>query len=276
MTDGLPYVAAELEAAETTRIGFIEYVDAAVRMFYETHLGSSLNDASYEFVLGRTGDNSGEALEYEGTVDRYDDMSSNRQVHNTATWTGEVLYIAYDDVLGHQPSAHVFEGWVRITLPEIETTTIKAGESAPYPPTVNISQDLVVEFWDAASTSYDTVFSGLSSMECAASSVTVSYTTEYGGPQSFTASKPMHPQISYEVDAEVVIQPYCPTHTLDANGDVAQADVSLAQMVTGTVAYKVTDDLMAVALGDGLMFDLDIDFDGGGLETTAIFVNPDL
>jgi hypothetical protein len=45
-------------------------------------------------------------------------------------------------------------------------------------------------------------------------------------------------------------------------------------MVTGTVAYKVTDDLMAVALGDGLMFDLAIDFDGGGLDTTAIFVNP--
>ena len=35
VSDGLPYVASELDSPETTRIGFREYADAGVRSFYE-------------------------------------------------------------------------------------------------------------------------------------------------------------------------------------------------------------------------------------------------
>ena len=152
VTDGLLYAAAELDSAETTRIGFREYVDAGVRTFYELWLGSSLAASEYEFVLGRSGDSTpGEALSYAGVVDRYDDISSNRQVHNDVTWSGETLYIAADEVYPNEPGSNDFEGWVRITLPRIDTgTPIKAGESAPYPPGITITNDLEVEFWDAA------------------------------------------------------------------------------------------------------------------------------
>ena len=39
VTDGLPYVASELDGAETTRLGFREYADAGVRSFYEARSG---------------------------------------------------------------------------------------------------------------------------------------------------------------------------------------------------------------------------------------------
>jgi hypothetical protein len=162
-------------------------------------------------------------------------------------------------------------------MPELGATSpFQAGEVAPYPPSATVTGDLVVEFWDAANRRYETAFSGFAAMECAASSTTVSFTSVFGSPTTFTLSlSGDHPDLTYEIDAEITLRPYCPSHTLDANGDVAQADVSFAQMVTGTVSYKVTDDVATVMLGDGLLYDVALDFDGGGVDTTVIFVNPE-
>ncbi len=275
--DGLPYTASELGSSDTTRVGFREYEDPAARAAYEIWLAAPLDDPVYEFTFARMGDTTNvDALAFDGHVDRLDDASDNRQVHADFDWSGEKLHLFDDTVIPKQPGSTDFEGWVRVTLPALSATTpFQAGESAAFPPATTITGDLIVEFWNAPDKRYDTAFSGFAGMECAASSTTVSFTSVIGGPQSLSLSLPDEPRVTYEVDAEVTIRPFCPSHTLDPNGDVAQADVSFAQMVTGTVSYKVTDDLMALFLGDGLLYDLALDFDAGGVDTTVIFVNPE-
>lgn len=277
VVDGQPYASVTLTSAETMRIGFREYSDAAVRSYYAALLGQSLNDAAYDFELVRTGDHVADpALVFDATVDRLDDLSGNRQVHAEYSWKGEDIHLLMDGVIPRQPSSSDFEGWVRITLPFIyDTLNLQAGEAAAYPSGVTISGDLVVEFWDAAARSYTTVFTGYSALECSASGTVVDFTTTFGGPQSLSTTASKHPKLTYEVDAELTLWPYCADHSLNANFDVATANAIASDLVTGTVSYRVVDDLVAAATGDGTLFDLEVGVDAGGVSASTIFLDPE-
>jgi hypothetical protein len=277
VADGQPYAAVTVDAPETVRIGFREYADAALRTYYKTLLGQPLNEAAYDFEFVRTGDTTADpSLVFDATVDRYDDPSGYRQVHTEYSWKGERIHLFDDDVIRNQPGSGAFEGWVRITLPFIyDAVDLTAGESAAYPPGITVSGDLVVEFWDATGRTYVTAFSGYTGLECAASGGAVSFTSQFGGPQALTTGASKHPHLTYLVDAEFTVWPYCADHTLNAAFDVASANAIISDLITGSVSYMVVDDLVAAATGDGLLYDLEVGVDAGGVSAATIFVDPE-
>ena len=277
VVDGLPYAGLDYDTAETTRIGFVEYAEANARVYYNGLLGSTLNEAHYEFTLARFGDDAIDpAVNYDGSVDRFDDTSGNRQVHADATWTPESLYLLADTIQTEEPSRGNFDGWLVADLPKLATSSsVQAGEAAGTAPGITAASDLEVHFWDAATGKYELAFSGYSAMACD-TSTTVSFSdlAAIGGPQTYTTSASGHPQVRFEVDAEFTVRKFCPTYDLDAFGNVAGSFVQSQGFLTGTVVYKVTDELVEAVTGDGVLFDLELDFDAGGVDATTLFYDP--
>ena len=275
--DGLPYAALEADSAETTRLGFREYLEGASRLFYTALLEGSLTEPSYDFTLAQVGDAaSGPAHGYTGDVDRFDDTVGNRQVHATATWAGEEITFLYDTLQPQEPSRNQFRGWVVIDLPTLQTLgTVQAGEVAGTTPDLNVSSELKVHFWNATTGKYVQAFVDYSGMTCDTSQI-VSFSSfgPIGGPQTYTVTKAGHPQVRFEVDAEITIRKFCSVYDLDAASNVAGAFVQSQNMLSGTLEYKVTDELVEASTGNGVLFDLALDFDGGGLDATTLFYDP--
>ncbi len=278
VVDALPYAAITADSAETTRVGFVEYADTATRSYYETLLGQSLNEASYEFTLARAGDDaSGPGLAYDGNVDRFDDVSGNRQIIDTATWAGEVLWLLGDTIQSEVPSRSGFKGWVIVELPTLATSgSVQAGESAAMNPSLTVVSDLRIRFWDAGTGKYVVAYSGYGSQACD-SSVGVSFTGEptIGGPQTYTVNLSSHPKVRFEVDADFTVRRFCPGYQLDSNMNVASSFVQSQGFLTGTLTYRVVDELVELVTGDGVLFDLELDVDAGGLDSTALFFDPE-
>jgi hypothetical protein len=277
VVDGLPYAALDFDTAETTRIGFLEYAEPNARVYYAGLLGSSLGRGHYEFTLARFGDDAFDpAVNHDGSVDRFDDTSGNRQVHADATWTAERLYLLADTIQTEQPSRGDFEGWLMADLPTLATSaSVQAGEAAGTTPGITVGTDLKVYFWDAAAAKYELAFSGYSAMACD-TSTTISFAdvAVIGGPQTYTTSSSGHPRVRFEVDGEFTVRKFCAAYDLDALGNVAGSYVQSQGFLTGTMTYKATDELVEAAIGDGVLFDLELDFDAGGVDATTLFYDP--
>lgn len=275
--DGLPFADTYFDSAETIQAGFIEYESAAFRAVYEPLLGTSLDSSAYLFTLLRHGDTAtNEAWELDGVVNRTNTVGGDRLVEVTANWEPEEILLGADTVQNQLPGRNDFEGWVRITLPDLDIISpMQAGETASFPPTLTAGT-LVIEFWNGATGNYVTAFNSYGSLNCG-DIATVSFTNEpaIGGPQVLVITPSDEPNLRYEVDATFTVRGACEDHTFDTLGAVDSANIQTSSFLTGTLTYKVTDVILEGAFGDGTLFDLELDLDAGGLDATALFFNPD-
>ena len=64
-----------------------------------------------------------------------------------------------------------------------------------------------------------------------------------------------------------------------SSGEVRSNTVSATSIVTGSIEYTVVDQVGADVFGDAEMatlYDLTLTFSGGGVQATAVYINPEL
>lgn len=278
--DGLPYAAFGLESADRTNAGFREYADPAVRALYAAKTGSSLDAAFYEFAFFARGHASvGPALDYSANVDRYDapSPSTDRQVRIDYSWDAEPIYLFPDSVGPLEDNT--FSGWVIIETPRIDGTDLAAGENAARPPVVSTSGDVVVKLWDPSTGKYSTVYSGFGAIgSCAAlpAADLIDISDGTGGPLTWDVTPSGDPQLHYEVQGSILVRTPCRSYAEDTNMDVSEARVHATGMVTGTISYRVVDNVVdADPLLDGTLYDVVLTFDLGGVSVTALYIDPE-
>lgn len=277
--DGLPYVAMGMDSADRINAGFVEYFDAAVRALYELELGSPLDEPAYQFAfLARGHDSVGPALEYQGSVDRVDQIGTGyRQVQADYDWTAEPAYLFADEV--GRIADPDFNGWVKVEFPRVFGMDVAAGQSAARPPSLSTSGDVVVWFWDPGTGTYDEVYSGFAgpgSCSSVPSATVLTLDDGAGGPIVWDVDTGDNPHLRYEVQGTILVRPPCHAHILDANLDVAEGRVQASGMVTGTINYRVVDTVIeANPTLDGTLFDLESSFDLGGVGVTVLYLDPE-
>jgi type II secretory pathway pseudopilin PulG len=278
--DGLPYASFGLESADRTNAGFIEYANAAVRTLYEARLGDTLDAPFYEFAFFARGhDSVGPALTYSANVDRYDapSPSTDRQVRIDYSWAAEPLYL-FPDSIG--PLAkNTFQGWVIIETPLVFGTDLAAGENAARPPDLSTTGNVIVKLWDPGTGKYNTVYSGFGAIgSCSAlpSPDLITIDNGAGGPLTWDIAPSGDPQLHYEVQGSILVRKPCRSYAEDTNLDVSEARVQATALVTGTIRYRVVDTIVdADPLLDGMLYDVELTFDLGGVGVTALYFDPE-
>jgi type II secretory pathway pseudopilin PulG len=276
--DGLPHVDYGLRSADRTNGGFIEYSNLSVRTLYEARFGDSLDSPFYEFAFFARGHNSvGPTLEYSANVDRYDTLAGERQVKIDYQWAAEPIYLFPDSVGPLEDNT--FSGWVIIETPEIYGLDMAAGQSAARPPDVSFTGDVIIRVWNPGTGKYDTAYSGFGGIaDCSALPTPDVITIDdgAGGPLIWDISPSGDPQLHYEVQGSIVIRTPCRDYTEDLFLDVSNARVQAANLVTGTIDFKLVDRVIdADPLLDGTIYDVQLAFDVGGVGVTALYVDPE-
>ncbi len=277
--DGLPYTVFGLESADRTNGGFIEYLDPAVRTFYADKLGESLDSPFYEFAFFARGhDSIGPALDYEANVDRYDaPTTGDREVRIDYDWAAEPMYLFPDSVGPLEDNT--FSGWLIIEMPRVYGTDLAAGQAAARPPSLSTSGDVVIKLWNPGTGKYDTVYSGFGAIgSCSAlpPADVVTVDDGSGGPLVWDITPSGDPQLHYEVQGTILVRTPCHTYTEDAFLDVSEARAQATAMVTGTVNYRVVDNIVDAEPGfDGTLYDVELTFDLGGVSVTALYIDPE-
>ena len=259
---GKPFVRYEQaanQAPDSFMVGFTEYDTAHTtatlsdaRYTYEA-FGKTLTGDEYNFTFFNRTDSSNGVF-FNGMVDRDDsDTTLQRTVTAQASFEGGVTYLFHDDAYpgknggGRNAS---FEGWVRITTPEIEITNVVAGEgAAPAAPVLNASGNLKIEQWDplvgtagAYVTLFDEDYETLTTGSCDAVNYVFDVPLFGGLTLNDSIRNDFEPYLDYEVTGDLVVHGWCTLATLDAAGSVSQSAVQTASsMVTGSMTYKVTD-----------------------------------
>jgi type II secretory pathway pseudopilin PulG len=276
--DGLPYVDYGLRSADRTNGGFIEYSRLDVRTMYELKLGEALDRPFYEFAFFARGHASvGPELEYSANVDRFNTLAGERQVRIDYQWAAEPIYLFADSVGPLEDGT--FTGWIIIETPEIYGLDMAAGQSAARPPDFSTNGDVVIRVWNPSTGKYDTAYSGFGAVaDCGALPVpdVITIGDGAGGPLTWDISPSGDPQLHYEVQGSIVVRTPCRDYTEDLFFDVSNARVQAANLVTGTIDFKLVDRLVdADPLLDGTLYDLRLTFDVGGIGVTALYVDPE-
>ncbi len=287
--DALPFGTLTIDSAAVMATGFVEYDDPAVRTLYDTWQGVLIPDTAlslpaYVFEPVRYGDtNAAGALTYQAQVDRYDDpVTERRKITVDYTWGGEDLYLLSDTVTpAAKPSAGDFKGWVWIELPTVTGgSLLEAGEDAWPNPTVDVTSDLRVHFWNPKFNRYDRVFDNYSGLICDPDPVVL--TLAYSVPDLKDAEvvSVEHPNLTFvDVSGTIIVYPICNGgHQEYTTGEIAANRIFAGTMVTGELHYQVEDTLAWSNLPgkDGTLFNYTLSFDVGGVEAAAIYLNPEL
>ncbi len=110
---------------------------------------------------------------------------------------------------------------------------------------------------------------------CGSSPTTVTIDNGAGGPIVGQLVDGGYPQLSYELQGQLILRPWCFTTQTDSNGAVSEARLAASQLVTGTFRYKATDTLAGSILSDGLLFDVEVTLDMGGVDIVGLFIDPE-
>ncbi|MDP8957771.1 MAG: hypothetical protein M3N51_00890, partial [Actinomycetota bacterium] len=259
-TDALPWSDIDVDTAEAVKLGFVEYQDSgtAGHPYYDLLcLCSSLDLPSYEFTFLWYGDALGPALQYQGEIDRYEKDPTKRRVDvKNVAWDGEQVYLGRDQAYG-TATGGAFKGWIRVDLPRIAVTLLSAGEAAP---AYMWSGDLVVIWgWDPTTSSYTKLF------EQSYGTITAQQTVSFG-PVSHSLRVSGHPQLDYQVEATLTVNPPVVTEEF-SGGDRSKVSIQAPSIVSGTMSY-VVDDAKALQR----LYDLDLAFDLGSMGASARYV----
>lgn len=284
-TDDLPFAAVKARAAGKTVISRAETWDGAPALAYAAAL-VPLDDPAriYPFTFYRYGDRGqSSALSWDSVVDREDDGTTGlRKATAEFSWDGQELDLLDDAVLS--AADNQFNGWVVINLPEIwnggSYAPLEAGEyySALTPGIGVQSGDVSIEVWDGSSSSYKSPsFSGGYTDYASLGTGCDSRTTTIS--ENTTLAKDGIPRLRYEVSGTLTINGMCVAATQQyGSGEVRSNSVSATNMVSGTIQYTVFD-----TVAEGLyssdkakLFDLTLTFSTGGVQATAVYINPEL
>jgi hypothetical protein len=241
-------------------------------------LGDTLDRPFYEFAFFARGhDSVGPALEYAANVDRYNSPATGeREVRVDYNWSAEPMYLFADSV--GPLDDNTFQGWVIIETPEIYGLDMAAGQSAARPPDLSTNGDVIIRVWDPDTGKYTTAYSGFGAIaDCsslpAADVVTID--DGAGGPLIWDIAPSGDPQLHYEVQGSILVRTPCRDYTEDIFLDVSSARVQAADLVTGTIDFKLVDRVIdADPLLDGTLYDVELSFNLGGVSVTALYVDP--
>lgn len=279
--DGLPYASVQVDAAPIMLGGRVEYATEAVRNAYLLWTGAPLNEPAYEFDFIRHGNgDASPALEYRATADRYTDPSTERRkVTVDFTWAGEQIDLFSDSVYpAAVAQAHGFHGWVTIQLPTItDTDPVEAGEDAWPTPGITATSDLAIEFWNPSNHKYQSAFSGYNALGCSATPTVLTLDDGAGGPRTENFTAAGEPQLHYEVQGTLEVRGACVgTTSTYASGEIASNQVYASNIVTGTLHYRVVDTVADANTASGVLYDITLTFNTGGVQATAVYQNPEL
>ncbi len=275
--DELPFaqIASSTTVPERILVGFREYNEIGLddaRVLYGSgpaigHSANPLELPFYEFDLFKRGANGGQAFAFDATSDQvFDELAGARRIELAADYSGGVLYFLDDDAYrgagtGAGKSAQ-FEGWIRITMPDITVTPVTAGELTATVTASSVSAtDVVVEQWDPTTDTYVVVddLGGSSPIDYSAMGVDCSdpratKTIPLWGGVAQTAQIPdlsgpinsyKNPFLDYVVEATVTVNGWCWAEQVDTFGNRSESRIQTDGPIVevDVVDYTVTDFL---------------------------------
>jgi type II secretory pathway pseudopilin PulG len=239
--------------------------------------GDPLLSTSYAFTFFRYGDHDqASSLEWSGESDRQDDPATGlRKARAEFDWKGEEIDLLDDEVLA--ALAPAFRGWAVVSLPRVSNggalAPLEAGEyySALTPQIGVKSGDVTIDLWNGSS--YTQIFSSYEDIpNCSSETLPVD--------EELTTSTAGMPQLHYRVSGSVTVNGMCVGTTQQySTGEVRSNTVSAANIVTGTLTYRVVDVIGAEEFGDedlATLYDFTLTFSAGGVQATAVYINPEL
>jgi hypothetical protein len=275
--DGLPHASISIQAAGRVTISRLEDWSGAPAQAYED-ASDPLGQTAYTFTFYRYGDRDQKSsLAWSGVVDRQDEVTTKqRKAGVQFDWAGEEIDLLDDEVISSEHAT--FRGWVVINLPALTNggaaAPLEAGEYyAALTPGIAVKNgDVVIDVWNGSS--YTTVFDGYDGIPNCGSESPIPIDAEA------TTSDSGVPHLHYLVSGSLSVNGMCVGATQQyASGEVRSNTVSAANLVTGEVSYQVIDEVGADSLGNpdlSTLYDLTVSFSGGGVQATAVYVNPEL
>jgi hypothetical protein len=200
------------------------------------------------------------AFYFSAEVDRQGDTDATRKIDiNDAKLSSQAIYLFYDHIYVQNFPASGFLGWIRIQ-PANATANLHAGEVA-LASTLSMS-NASISVWDPASNSYVGV------LTVNPTSIALPQTVTF--PINYSLIDPLHPQITYDIAATLQINPAIgPDTTTYPSGAVASVNVQVPT-ISGTIAYRVYDDIWGVDL-----YDIDFSFESAGFDANVAYFVPD-
>lgn len=248
----------------------------------------------YDFRLYRRGIDK-EALHLDAKLDRDNDVTTGaRTIAGRLAFFGDTLHLFSDDAYPGKGTGKntSFDGFVRITTPDILIDQVVAGEGVLPVQSLATAGDLVIEVWDPLvgpkgayvelkRLDYSTVGG------CGASEY--SETLAINIVDSIRTAN--HPYLDYSVVGEIEINGWCSSSQTDSLGNVSNAAVQTnGPIVAGDLRYTVTDvwareyfisnpGIVAgawagYAPGEMTIFDIEAHFETDDLKVTTVFVDP--
>lgn len=275
-SDDLPNAYLSIQGAGMTSMSRIEDWSGAPAQSY-IDAGEPLSSTEYAFTFYRYGDHDqAGSLEWSGQSDREDYTAAGlRKARSEFDWKGEEIDVLDDDVLGG--SASSFRGWVLVTLPRITNTgataPLEAGEYyAALTPGIGVkSGDVTIQVWNGSS--YSDLFDNYAAIpNCGSETLAID--------QELTTSTTGMPQLRYQVSGSVTINGMCVATTEQySTGEIRSNSVSAANIVTGSLSYRVVDEIGAAEFGSedlATLYDFTLSFSAGGVQATAVYINPEM
>ena len=314
---GLPaddeYPFAELtdtsEFASEISVGFTDYTEDWVRNvnYGPIPVLGTLSEPQYDFDLFRRDNpaSAASAIVLGATVDRSSATAFGyRQITaDLSQYDGGRLYFLDDDAFPRQGKSS-FQGWVRITMPDISVSLL-AGEGVLAAPATVIG-DLVIEQWDptvgpwggyvvvnpdptAGNVPVD--YGGTFGSDCETGTnveeSVVLWDDQPGGVITTSISDPGSPFLEYAVSGTVTIKGWC-TRSSDPDGLGNRPRTwfeTKLPIVTVDLDYQVIDYSLSLYtaptdlkypqdLGQILLYDIGLHYESEKLFVNAVYIDP--